>query len=176
MKKGIFVGLVFIGILSSVFAVLGPIHESFHWITATLSGVHSTMHWTYLSIADSNMTIPIAFAGMFGEIITLTVLFWFFSRRGKYKIATYLFGYMAAFSLVAIFSKTGTFMMDIDAALGIASAALVQLLYNLWRAMYFCLLIYQIGTIILKRRVFFVQKVEKPSKMYKISNKILTSG
>lgn len=176
MKKGIFIGLIFLGMLSAIFAVLGPIHEIWHYLVATLSGANSTIHWTYLSIADSNMTIPIAFAGMYGEIITLTVLFWFFSRRGKYKIATYLFGYMAAFSLVAIFSKTGTFMMDIDAALGIASAALVQLLYNLWRTMYFCLLIYQIGTIILRSRVFFVQKVEKPSKMYKISNKILTSG
>ena len=67
MKKGIFVGILFIGIISAFFAVLGPLHEIWHWIYATLSGIDARMGWgvTYMDL--SNLNLATAFAGMFGD-------------------------------------------------------------------------------------------------------------
>jgi len=174
MKKRTFIGLIILGMISTVLAVLGPLHEIWHVIASMYYGYLPQMHWGWTELASQNHTLPVCFAGLFGEILTLVTLFIIAFRKGYYKTAIYLFGYMLPLGMVAILSGQGHFMLDIEAALEIASPNTVQFIYNIWKIYFFILLTLPIGIIISKNRLFFTNNAKISSNIPKNSKKILT--
>ena len=174
MSKKMFASLIIVGMLSDVFAVLAPLHEIWHVLASLFYGYLPQMHWGWTELASQNHTLPVCFAGIYGEALTLTVLFIVFFQKKHYMIATYLLGYLLPMSLIIIFSPTGLFMIDIEKALEIASAGTVQMIYDVWKVYYFILLSIPIGIIIHNSRVFFIRKGGNVSKNVKTSKKILT--
>ncbi len=100
MKKGMFVGLVFLGVVSAIFAVLGPIHEIWHWIAAVLSGVDADIGWTVTYISIPDVTLFIGYAGVFGEITSLTLIFLWLMYKKHFKLASWIFGYSLSYIII----------------------------------------------------------------------------
>jgi len=157
MKGSTFVFLIIAGIISATVAVLGPLHEVWHWLASVLSGTPGKMYWTEFY---GTLNLLTTFAGMFGESITLTVLFLIFMRKRMYKIATYLFGYMAAFMMVVLASALGVQSIDLTTAYKYFDSGTVTFVYLMWVLMYLLLFLSQILTLIDKKRGLFGKNVD----------------
>jgi len=85
--------LLVLGWLTSAFNIVAPIHEMFHWLAAILSGVPaSIIGWSRIAIYG-RATLFIGFAGMTGEVLLVTAIFYLAIRKEHRTFANYLYGY-----------------------------------------------------------------------------------
>ncbi len=144
MTKGIFAGLVFVGILSAVFSVLAPIHEIWHWLAAFLQGVHATMSWSRTYIDTDKVGLFIGFAGMYGEITVLTLLFLKLTQKNLYGLAVYLYGYTLSYIAIAILYILGIFTpVDIEIMMENCNHLVVNAIFYGWMVYLFLALLIQ---------------------------------
>ena len=159
MKRWEMLSMMFLGFLSAVFSVLGPVHESWHWLFATLSGQHAVIHWDY-TMVDGTVNLATAFAGMFGEVTTWTVVYFLAMHKGFFKTAAYLHGYIASFLFVAIFYYIGVFpVADLAVATQNYGSGITNVVYGIFNLYLLCAVI-----------------VEFYGLNYITSNKILLKG
>ncbi len=147
MGKSGFTWMVIIGIGACMLSVLGPLHEVWHLLASLLSGTHATMTWdtTYIY---GDVTYFIGYAGMYGEILTLTVLFFFALGKGKYKTAIFLFGYSTTFGVILLPSMLlGFIPVDLQLMIRDNNKEIVYLILYIWIAYYSFFMLFQVASI-----------------------------
>jgi len=149
MTKGIFAGLVFVGILSAVFSLLAPIHEIWHWLAAFLQGVPATIGWSRTYIDTDKVGLFIGFAGMYGEITVLTLLFLKLTQKNLYGLAVYLYGYTLSYIIISLFYILGIFTpVDIEVMMGNCNHFAVNAIFYGW--MVYLLLALLVQTLVIR--------------------------
>ncbi len=148
MTKGIFASIIFIGIVSAVFGVMAPLHEVWHWLVAFLQGVDATMGWDVTYMDTSQAGLFIGYAGLYGEIITLALIFFKLIQKNHFAWATYFLGYSTSFIIVILSMRFLNFTpIDIEVMLGNCNKIAVYGVFYVWVAMYALILLAQYLTV-----------------------------
>lgn len=165
MKKRIFAGLVFLGIVSAVIGVISPIHEVWHWLTALLSGVDATMGWDVTYIDHSKVSLFIGFSGMVGEILILTFLVLWLPYKKFYKLTAWIFGYSLSYVAIVWFVAVDIFIpLDLEVMLENYSSGIVYTIWYVFVLYYSLATIVQITTIRSYKKQMFIKKTSRYAK------------
>ncbi|RLF64006.1 MAG: hypothetical protein DRN30_05905 [Thermoplasmata archaeon] len=148
MTKGIFGSIIFIGIVSAVFGVMAPLHEIWHWLAAFLQGVDATMAWDVTYMDTSQAGLFIGYAGMYGEIITLGLIFFKLVQKKHFAWATFFLGYSTSFIIAILLVIFTDFLpIDLEVMLGNCNKVAVYGVFIVWVGLYGLVLLGQYLTV-----------------------------
>jgi len=119
---------------------------------------------TYIAIPD--VSLFIGYAGIFGEIAVLTLMLFWLTSKGYFKLAIWIFGYSLSYIFIILFVYFKMFTpTDLKAMLENYSSGTVYTVWYLFVLYYSFATLLQIVTLHYYRKAIFKKKHQ-----YKFSN------